>query len=146
MRRSRPAAQPRPPDRPFLDTSAAFAGDTSIDTSINRIQDESDLTEPHDVLAIWGSIGRDTQGPAGAPIPLDLDSDRKEQSFEDMPDVADTSFGYEDDTEAPEDARGKFFFCSLPFESIAVARATTMTSFSDRSKLSQQPFRHVYSM
>ena len=92
-------------NEPLRDALVCKQGDTSIDTTYNEIQDESDLTEPREVKAIWGEIGLDTQGPAGAPVP-DLD-DVPTPEFEDMPDVADTEFRYTADPDAPEDAAGK---------------------------------------
>ena len=93
------------PLHPLLGTVAACPGDTSVDTSLNKIQDESDLSEPRQVRAVWGEVGRDTQGPAGAPVPDDLPS---EPDFEDLPDVADRAYGYADDPSAPEDAAGEW--------------------------------------
>lgn len=43
--------------------------DDSVDTSYTKIQDEEDLTEPHFVKNVFGDIGTDTQGPAGARVP-----------------------------------------------------------------------------
>jgi hypothetical protein len=45
------------------------AQDDSVDTSYTKVQDEGDLTEPHFVKNVYGDIGTDTQGPAGARVP-----------------------------------------------------------------------------
>lgn len=87
---------------PLRDELIYRAGDTSIDTTHNEIQDEADLSEPREVKAIWGEIGLDTQGPAGAPIP-DLD-DQIKPEFEDM---TDAEYRYTADPDAPEDAAGE---------------------------------------
>lgn len=78
-------------------------GDTSVDTSFTGVQDEADLSEPHQVKAIFGDIGTETQGPAGAQVP---EHRPPHLSFERTPDVADTPFDYPEDTEAPEEAVG----------------------------------------
>ena len=72
-------------------------------TSYTRIDDEADLSEPHEVKAIFGEIGQDTQGPAGAPVP----EEGENPEFMELEDEHDVEYRYSDDPEAPEDAIGK---------------------------------------
>ena len=78
-------------------------GDNSVDTSYTNIQDEADLSEPREVRAIFGEIGHDTQGPAGAPVPDEGDQPEF-MEFDEVDDKVECR--YSDDPEAPEDAIG----------------------------------------
>ena len=88
---------------PFGGQVVRLPGDTSVDTSFTGVQDEADLSEPHQVKAIFGDIGTDTQGPAGAQIP---EHRPPHVSFEKTRGVADTAYHFPEDTEAPEEAVG----------------------------------------
>lgn len=63
------------------------AQDDSVDTSYTKVQDEGDLAEPHFVKNVYGDIGTDTQGPAGARVPEEGYNGATEGSNEPMADV-----------------------------------------------------------
>jgi hypothetical protein len=94
-----------PSQHPLRGTVIFNPGDTSADTSYTNIQDEADLSEPREVKIIFGAIGRETQGPAGVPIPEEND-ESEYMEFEDI--VNDVEYRYSDDPEAPGDAIGEF--------------------------------------
>jgi hypothetical protein len=96
----------REPQHPLSGVVNALPGDTSVDTSHTNVQDEADLTEPREVAAVFGDIGQDNQGAVGVPVVASA-AEPMPRDFEEMPDVADTEYGYAADPEAPQDAVGK---------------------------------------
>ncbi len=97
-------------------TAIFTPGDTSVDTSYNKIQDEADLSEPREVKAVFGEIGIENQGAVGVPVPAEGD-ELENVEFEDT--VHDVEYRYTDEPDAPEDAVGKSqrlfqVFCSSP--------------------------------
>jgi hypothetical protein len=50
----RPADEAEPGHQLLATAAALPGGDTSLDTSINNIQDEAGLSEPRRVAAVWG--------------------------------------------------------------------------------------------
>lgn len=93
-----------PTQHPLHGTVIFNPGDTSVDTSYTKIDDEADLSEPREVKTIFGVIGQDTQGPAGAPVP----EEGEQPEYMELEDEHEVEYRYSDEPEAPEDAIGKY--------------------------------------